>query len=307
MKCLAALFFCFLMCFFHTKQAQGETLTLDGEAQFTYARTLYESGDYISAMVEFKRFIHFFPDDARVSEARYLTGLCWMNGGRYPEALQVFQEISGKTPEDPFAVDAGFMTARCHEKTGNPLLGAVELQNLIRGSKDESVKERARYALALLYLDTGSWNMARQTLESMDHGSRSLYPVDQVLAGLDKTPDIPRKNPVVSGALALVPGAGYLYCERPRDALVSFIINGGLIYSAIRSFRRDDYALGGVVSFVGFGFYAGSIHGSVTAARKYNRARDRRFIEDLKRALPVTVGLIPLSRKGPGIFLSLEY
>ncbi len=307
MKCRIVVLFCFLMCFFHTEQAQGEALTLDGEAQFTYARTLYESGDYISAVVEFKRFVHFFADDVRVSEARYLTGLCWMNGGRYPEALQVFQDISRQIPEDPFAVDAGFMTARCHEKTGNPLLGAVELQNLIRGSKDESVKERARYALAWLYLDTGSWGMARQAFSTMDQGSRSLYPVDQILEGLDKTPEIPRKNPVVSGALALVPGAGYLYCERPKDALVSFIINGGLIYSAIRSFKHDDYALGGVVSFVGFGFYAGSIHGSVTAAHKYNRAQARRFIEDLKRALPVTVGLIPPSRKGAGIFLSLEY
>lgn len=307
MKCLAALFFCFLMCFFHTEQARGETLTLDSDAQFAYAHKLYESGDYISAVVEFKRFVHFFPEDTRVSEARYLTGLCWMNGGRYPEALQVFQEITSQTPEDPFAVDAGFMTARCHEKTGNPLLGAVELQNLIRGSKDDTVKNRARYTLALLYLDMGSWGMARQALENMDQGSRSFYPVDQILGGLDKTPGLPRKNPAVSGTLALVPGAGYLYCERPKDALVSLIINGGLIYSAIRSFKREDYALGGVVSFVGFGFYAGSIHGSVTAARKYNRARDRRFIEELKKSLPVTVGLIPPSRRGTGFFLSLEY
>ncbi len=142
---------------------------------------------------------------------------------------------------------------------------------------------------------------------TMDQDSRGLYPVDQILSGLDRTGDIPRKSPGIAGFLAVVPGAGYLYCERPRDALVSFIINGGLIYSAIRSFRRDDYALGGVVSFVGFGFYAGSIHGSVASAHKYNRAWKRRFIEDLKKDLPVTLGLIPPSRKGAGIFLSLDY
>ena len=279
----------------------AEPIVIHPENQFAYGKSLFETGDYISAMVEFKRFIHFFPEDSRVPEARYYTGLSWMNGGKYQEALQVFEDILSLVPADPFAVEACFMAVKCHERNGNPALGAVELQNLIRSAKDDTVKNRAVCTLGFLYLESGSWNRAREAFEKVSPEGRTACPVSAVLEHLEKTGDIPRKNPVAAGILSVVPGGGFLYCGRPRDALVSFLVNGGLIYSAVRSFRREDYALGGVVSFVGFGFYAGNIYGSVSSAHKYNRAQDRRFVRELKEKLPVSLGLFSVHGLGRGL------
>lgn len=285
----------------------AEPLTLDGDTQFAYAKDLFETGDYITSMVEFKRFIHHFPEDNRVVEARYTIGLCWFHGGKFQDALHVFEDIFTKMPEDPFAVEACFMAVKCHERNGNFVLGAVELQNVIRSTKKDTVKNRALYALGFLHLENGSWDKAEEALTKISTEGRAFYSVDQIENELTKTRDIPRKNPVAAGVFSIVPGGGYLYCGRPRDAFVSLLINGGLIYSAVRSFQREDYGLGSVVTFVGFGFYAGNIYGSVASAHKYNREQNRRFVRDLKQKLPVTVGVIADQEMGYGLSLRYEF
>ncbi len=61
------------------------------------------------------------------------------------------------------------------------------------------------------------------------------------------------------------------------------------------------WLLGAVVTFVGFGFYAGNIHGSITSAHKYNQAQDRRFVRELKQKIPVSVGFYKGESRTPGL------
>ena len=68
---------------------------------------------------------------------------------------------------------------------------------------------------------------------------------------------------------------------------------GALIYAAYDSFDDDNNALGGLLAFVGFGFYAGNIYGGVNSAHKYNRSKTSSFIDKLKvqHKLNLSVGL----------------
>lgn len=58
-----------------------------------------------------------------------------------------------------------------------------------------------------------------------------------------------------------------------------FFLNAGLGLAAWKAFEQDNPALGGVISFVGAGFYSGSIYGSVSAAHKFNHARKIEILE----------------------------
>jgi TM2 domain-containing membrane protein YozV len=91
------------------------------------------------------------------------------------------------------------------------------------------------------------------------------------------------KDPTVAGVLAIVPGAGHLYCERPRDALISFLLNGALIYAAYEAFDEDLEVLGAVIAFFELSFYAGNIYSAVSSAHKYNRDEKNRFLNSLKK------------------------
>jgi tetratricopeptide (TPR) repeat protein len=266
-----------------------DSLCLTADDQFAYGRDLLDRGDYETARVEFKRFLRFFPDDSRSAEARFRIGQAFFDGGDVLRALPVLSALIDEEGREPWGVEAAVLAARCHLRTGNPVLGEIVLRNLIEISTDPKVRDRARHEAAWLRLETGRWDRAREALVHLSAPGRELYQADLILSELEKTPAIPRKNPRVAGTLALIPGAGYLYCERYQDALIAFLLNGGLVLAAVESFDHDQHALGGVIAFVGFGFYAGNIYGSASSAHKYNRRAARDFLTRLKEGLSVTV------------------
>lgn len=266
-----------------------ETLCLTADDQFAYAANLLEAGDHDTARVEFKRFIRFFPEDERVGEARFRIGQAFFDEGQAILALPVFEALIDEASDGPWGVEASLMAARCHLRTGNPVLGEIVLRNLIATSTDPRIRDRAFHETAWLRLETGRWDRARDALDRLSPEGRRLYQADRISEGLSTTGTIPRKNPRVAGTLAIIPGAGYLYLERYQDALVAFLLNGGLILAAVESFDRDQHALGGVIAFVGFGFYAGNIYGSASSAHKYNRRGERDFLTRLKEGLSVTL------------------
>jgi hypothetical protein len=82
------------------------------------------------------------------------------------------------------------------------------------------------------------------------------------------------KNPKLAGALAIIPGLGYLYSDHKRSALSALILNGLLAGAAYEAFENDQPILGALFSSIGIGWYAGNIYGSIHAAERYNKNLD---------------------------------
>lgn len=286
----------FIHCLFGFSLA-GETMILDSVKQFEYAKKSYDNADYITAIVEFKKFLAFFPDDPDTREAEFLIGQSWYRGGRFGEAVRVFNDIIEKSDSDEnrFVTEACFMKARSHVASGNPVMGEITLDNFVKTTTNSDEKDRAKHTIGWIRLETAKWEKSRESFRSVSDKNREKYKVKKILSELEKTDKIPEKNPKIAGILAIVPGAGYIYNRRYQDAFVSFLLNGALIYSAYESFEHENYALGGVISFVGFGFYSGSIYGSVSSAHKYNKRARQRFIREFKRKIPpgIQLGLLP--------------
>ncbi len=87
-------------------------------------------------------------------------------------------------------------------------------------------------------------------------------------------------------------GAGHLYCERKRDAFVSFLLNGAMIYAAYEAFDHDHDALGGIITFFELGFYSGNIYSAVSSAHKYNRHEKSKFLDYLKKHAKINISSV---------------
>ena len=129
------------------------------------------------------------------------------------------------------------------------------------------------------------------------------YRLETLEKALERKSFPKKKRPGLAGALSIVPGGGYLYCERYQDAFMAFLLNAGLIYAAYEAFDNELYALAGVISFVEFGFYSGNIYGAVSSAHKYNQTHDRKLIDYLKENVKVRVSGRPANK---GLELSLR-
>jgi tetratricopeptide (TPR) repeat protein len=261
----------------------ASSIVLSSDEQFNYAQDLFSSKDYLTAVNEYKRFIYFFPKDERVELAMYQIGLSYFFGRQFGEAVKSFKALTGKYFETEYSIKSYFKISEAYIALKAFDLALINLHNLIAITKDENIKDEAHYRIGWIYIETASWDNARHYFEKISPINRDKFRLKELADELNKETLIPRKDPKLAGFLSIIPGGGYLYCERYKDALISFLLNGGLILAAYESFDEGHSALGGLLTFVGFGFYAGNIYGSVTSAHKFNRKETGQFIYKLKK------------------------
>lgn len=281
-------------------------LTIDADSQYRYAQSRLDAGAFDEAIVEFNRFIFFFPADTRLPRARFQTGMAHFGARQYQAAAAIFNMQTKDYTGLPLENEAFFMLSRSHARQGMIEQAMLDLHNLLTLASDPDVIDQARYELGWLHVDQGQWNKADQAFSRITAVNQDRFQVSSLQQALVRSDTIATKNPTTAGFLSIVPGGGQLYCGRYRDALTAFVINAGLIWAAWESFDNELYALGGVITFVGFGFYAGNIYGAVSSAHKYNRDRIGEFREDLHRYKQMPLSLVP-TPGGASLCLTLDF
>ena len=255
---------------------------LDPERQFQFAEHYFQKGEYYRAIGEFERFIYFFPKAKQVELAKYRIGFAYLEGERYQEAIQAFKKLIDEYQTSVYAIKSYLRISEAYVQLKNYDEALIYIENLINIAPDQGIKDEAYYQCGWIYLENGLWEEAQTCFEKISAKGRKKYRFEQLQQQLDKKKLLKHKSPLIAGLLAIVPGSGHLYCERYRDALVSFLVNGALIYAAYEAFDNDLNALGGIISFVEVGFYSGNIYSAVSSAHKYNRDEKNRFFRQLK-------------------------
>jgi tetratricopeptide (TPR) repeat protein len=284
--------------------ASAHSITLNPDKQFNYAQELFSAKDYLTAVNEYKRFIYFFPKDERIELAMFQIGQSYFLGRQFDEAVKSFKKLTDQYFETEYSIKSYFKISDIYIALKAFDLALINLNNLIMITKDENIKDEAYYRIGWIYIETASWGNARRYFEKISPGNRNKFRLKKLADELDKETLIPQKDPKLAGFLSIIPGGGYLYCERYQDALIAFLLNGGLIYAAYESFDKGHGALGGLITFVGFGFYAGNIYGAVTSAHKFNRKETGQFIYKLKETARVNLSA---DLENKGVLLSFRF
>jgi tetratricopeptide (TPR) repeat protein len=269
----------------------GRAVLLDPDSQFQFAEHYFQKGEYYRAIGEYERFIFFFPEAKQVGLARYRIGVAYLKGERYQEAIQAFELLIEKYPNSAYAIESYLRISEAYVRLKRYDEALINLESLITIAPDQDIKDEAHYQCGWIYLEKGLWEDAQTYFDKISPENREKYRLKQFLKELDKKELLKRKDPSISGLLAVVPGAGHLYCERYRDALVSFLLNGALIFAAYEAFDHHQNALGGIITFVEVGFYSGNIYSAVSSAHKYNRDEKNRFLRYLKERSKINISL----------------
>ncbi len=263
----------------YSSSVLGKQMIITSGMQYEYALELFEAEDYDTAIVEFKRFIHFFPESEYLDQAEYNIAVCLFNKNRYHEAARAFNEIIIKDQDNDIIEKAVFFQSRSFMKLGNRGYAQIVLQNYLKLVDDINIKDKIYFNLAQIQLSNarqfkpGSLALAKKYLSKISAPNANKYKIDEYSDLIFKAEHAPRKNPKAAGFFAIIPGGGFLYSERYHDALITFILNTGLMYAAWEAWDNDNKALAGVIGFVETGFYTGNIYGSITSAHKYNHAQ----------------------------------
>jgi TolA-binding protein len=277
--------------------------TISPQQQLEFAEQYFEAGDYFRAATEWERFLFFFPDDPRTDAIRYRIGQACFQNREYEKALDIFKALVDKNPESDLAFSASFDLSDCYRMMKDDYNAVAVLEQAARRTGDPGKRYQAYYRAGWVFLETGQWEKARWSFQQIRKDPQDRYRVKDLQAALVEATKIPQKSPTLAGTLSLMPGGGYLYCNRPKDALMSFLLNGGLIWAAVEAFHNKSPALGAVISFVEAGFYAGNIYGGISSAHKYNERQKKKFIEDLKKNTRISLNG---NRETPGLAILFQ-
>ena len=259
--------------------AMDQQLVITSGMQYEYAQKLFNEKDYETSMVEYKRFIHFFPEDEHRDQVEFNIGVCLFNLKKFHDAARAFNKIIINGKENNITKEAFFFQSKAFMSLGNTGYAQIVLQNYLKLVDDRETKDRIYFNLAKIHLTDArngrpdSLILAREYLSKMSNSGGDRYNTDHYLALIIKAQNAPKKNPTAAGLFAIIPGGGFLYCERYHDALVTFLLNAGLMFAAYEAYDHDNKALAGVIGFVEIGFYTGNIYGSISSAHKYNLAQ----------------------------------
>lgn len=286
--------------------ASATELIIKSDEQFRLGQEAMEKGEYQRAVTELERFLHFFPQDELVPKVRTLIGLCYLQAKQYEKAREILEDLRRTYAGKPLEGEALFMIGESYYRQGIYAEAERIFKQLSEESPVPEIRNRAAYRLGWCRMKGDRWKDASETFGKVERTS-PLYPSARDLTGRSQEGSaLPAKEPATAGALAaLVPGLGHVYCERYKDGLVAFFLNGLFIWAAYESFHQDREVLGGILAFLELGWYSGNIYSAVNSAHKYNRAQKEGFLRNLKDDLDV--GLFTTREGHIGMALQVRF
>jgi len=285
-RSVSYIIFSLMIFILHSVANADTTVTLDADRLYDYAVKSYKNGDFSESASAFHSFLSFFSDDKRTGNALVLRGFCLYSLKKYPEAASAFNKVFDSPLYGASSRNtSGLMIASCYEASGDRPSAIKFMENWAAAvSPDDKFKERIKYETAWFYLS----NDDIQTAEKRFSEIRSSfdYRTIELQEELKQVPSF-EKNPTLAGCLAVIPGGGFAYLGRYSDAFAALLVDTALGMAAWECFDKEIPALGGIISFVGAGFYLGGVYGSVSAAQKMNRKNRASFYESMKARLYV--------------------
>lgn len=291
------IFYSVLVLFFFLTILSAPLIARAGSSEadqiFSFAGALFEEGDYYRAIGEFKRFRFLYPADHRSEEALFKVAESYYKAQRWPEGREAFASFMNAYPASELATQALYLKGMCEKQAGLNE-DALSTFSQIRRLPDKLKQDQTIYQSAMIYMDRKQWDKARDLFLEMPRDSNLASAARNYSEGLERVDRLPYKSPALAGTLAaIIPGAGHLYAERPRDALVSFLLNGAFIWAAVESFHQDQPVLGGVLTFFEAGWYAGNIYSAVNSIHKYNQRMQEEYIRKLQAENAVSFSYNP--------------
>ena len=252
---------------------------------FSFAVSLAEEEDHYRAITEYKRFLHYHSQDVRAPQAQLAIAKSFYAGQRWTKGDLAAEKVWQNYPDSPAAQEARQRYARSAFDRADYQLAQQRYQQLKQLTPTESAHADLQIGRSLL--EENRLTEAERSFAQLPEPEQTE--LKQFMADYR---ELPRKSPQLAGTLsALLPGAGQLYTERPKQAAVALALNAAFIYGAIEAWNNENYAVAGILSLFEIGWYGGNIYNAMNNAHKINREREEEFKRQLQQRAGLSLGI----------------
>lgn len=268
--------------------------------QIEWAEYLFGTGQYSTAIEQYKEIIFFSEDEKIKSYCYFQLSRCLLGLGQYDQvASQIGTYLSQHSLTDQ-------QESRAREVLGlsysmQRLFPLAEAQFQTAYNKYQS--GFSRIYLSWLLAEKGDWiNAQKQFNESVDFNNLTDPNIKNLahhFALKDKAIQVHWKNPLIAGTMsAILPGSGQLYCDHPIDAMQSFILVTGFGIATWMAYRYESsFHQPRVGTVIGSIFTLTYHTANIWGAQKTASFRNHRFREDI--LTPIRNSILNLEFSSP--------
>ena len=250
------------------------------ELPLALGKHLFTQGNYDAAITEYKRFLFFHPDDARIAEVYHNIGLAYRAQGLWTEAITAFRVAIYHATDDESKSKYQLTLAVTLIATQDYDLAQLELIKVTLRSPSALLYRRALFLRAVAYIYQFRWDEAREVLKnwSTDENLDALF---------DETVNIAQKSVRVTRILStILPGAGQVYASDWRGGINALLLNSALgfltVDAALNRHYADALLWGGLVFWR---YYRGNTFRAGQAAEQFNQQRTQQAAEAILQRL----------------------
>ncbi len=253
--------------------------------RISFAESLAAEGDHYRAITEFKRFLHYQPKDPRAAQAQLAIAISLRAGKRWKKLDRALEKVWLNYPDSPQVLQARKLYADAAFAQKNYAEARQRYQTL--KEQVPAAEKQTVYRIGLSYLQDDQPDAAEQSFAQLPAADRQL-----LQHYLGDYRQLPRKSPPLAGTLsAILPGAGQLYTEHPKQAAMAFALNAAFIYGAVEAWNHENYAVSAILSLFEIGWYGGNIYNAMNNAHKYNRKQQEQLIKRLQTQFNLSLSL----------------
>lgn len=277
-------FTCIFLCglFFPTK----------GSGTFKLADSLYLSGQFYDAAIEYERVIYQNIGIVHSNHARYRKALSLKQIGNYSKALGSLKEIQYWAVPDSLTFPYFYETALCAYLHGSFMETEKALSNLLHWNNLTLEEKRCLHALLVLaYNEMGKYDSGyksfTQLIDILPITGIERENAQQIIDQVYARKNLPRlKKEKTQEVLNYLPGLGHVYAGNWKEGLLSFSLNLSSLafgaYQVYLGYYITGY-FGGAIPLNKF--YFGSRTRAAFLLEKYNYEEKRRFNKQVKDVL----------------------
>ncbi len=247
---------------------------------------IFNEGDFQTALIEYKRYLHYNPNDPRRPYLEYKMGLCYLRMGRYDAAAEVLRSVAQNTTDDRLRQEAELARAKALFWDDRYDSAKFIARRLVSHSLYHDIAAQSLFLSGWCSLNEMNWSEATIKFRRIAR----LYPGHPISRKSSMLADksfqalsLPQKSPRLAQILsAVMPGLGLIYCGEGIKGIGYMMGNLITLSLSVKAALEGDnlnfFILGGTWVWI----YLRDIRFSYEAALRHNEDAERRYLNSLK-------------------------
>lgn len=254
--------------------------------------SLFASGQYFEASIEYERMIFNAENQANVYYYKYKKALCYKKLKNFDRALDVLQPMYFSNSNDSLFQRVCYEQSLCFYLNGEPAKALWKIDEYFYRNAD-TASYRIFMPVRLLCLnETLQWNKAHECFMrfiKMQHfAPEKEAEMQQMVNNLYKKRNIPHIKSIKKAEnwSRFLPGSGQIYAGKTGEGIVNFLINSSILAFAAQQAYNGFYITG---YLAGLGFFNKTYHGGIKRAGILVSQKNKELIVNFNSEINATI------------------